>query len=83
MLLEFRLYSVKQSNDPWVTKWGQIERKQLRPHESSSMAYIWDEWAKLLNETQSSVCMTDIPGQDWNQAPTEHNSRVLLPHQPA
>lgn len=60
MLLEFRLYSVEQSNDPRVMKWEQFERKQLRPHEANSAARIWGEWTKLRNKRQSSVCMADV-----------------------
>ena len=60
MLLEFRLHSVKQSNDPWAMKGEQFERKQSQPHEANSLARIWGEWTKLRNKRQSSVCMADV-----------------------
>jgi hypothetical protein len=74
MLLEFRLYSVKQSNDPWVMKWEQFGRKQLWPHEASSVAHIWSDWTKLRNETQSSVCTAHVLAK--NQ--TKHLQNTLL-----
>ena len=59
MLLEFILYSIKQSTDQWVMKWNQFDRKQLQPHKGSSTALILGGWTKLHNATQSSVCMAD------------------------
>jgi hypothetical protein len=37
MLLEFRLYSIKQSNNPQAIKWEWFESRQLWPKEGSTM----------------------------------------------